>query len=96
MRAMNRMLFERIVALCLIALPGALGVIGWKWMKDAIYNAIGQQPFSWSRFFAQMFSDWHLYAGLSLFFVAIFFIGGFIFYRDAKRNRVQPRFRKRQ
>lgn len=94
MNVENKMRLERVVAILLIAVPGAFGVLGWKWMKDAIYTAMGQQSFQWGVFFSRLFSDWHLYAGFIFLLLALIFIGGFIFHRDAKRNRVQPKLRR--
>lgn len=87
---MMRMRFERIVAIMLLAIPGALGILGWKWMKDAVYFAFGS-----GNFFAEVLTDWQLYGGFVLFLIAVLFIGGFIFYRDAKQNRIQPKLRRK-
>lgn len=87
---MMRLRLERIIALLLLAIPASLGVIGWKWMKEAVYFAFGTGDF-----FAELFTDWHLYAGLAFFLIAAFFIGGFVFYRDAKQNRIQPKLRRK-
>lgn len=86
---MLKMRLERIVALLLLAIPAALGVIGWKWMKEAVYFAFGTR-----QFFAELLTDWHTYAGLAFFIIAALFIGGFVFHRDAKQNRIQPRLRR--
>lgn len=87
---MMRLRLERMMALILLAIPAVLGVVGWKWMKDAVYVAFGS-----GHFFSVLFSDWHFYVGLILFLIALIFIGGFIFYRDAKQNRIQPRLRRK-
>lgn len=86
---MIKMRLERIVALLLLAIPAALGVIGWKWMKEAVYFAFGT-----GNFFPNLLTDWHTYAGFVFFIIAALFIGGFVFHRDAKQNRVQPRLRR--
>lgn len=87
---MIRMRLERIIALLLIGIPGACGVLGWKWMKDAVYDALASEGF-----FYTLFTDWQLYIGVLLFIAALFFIGGFIFYRDKKQNRIKLNFRRK-
>ena len=94
MNTMFRMRLERVIALLLIVIPGTVGVIGLKWMKDALFVGLNQHSFSWVTFFTCMFADWHLYVGLLFFVAAAFFIGGFLFYRDSKANRIQPKLRK--
>lgn len=86
---MMKMRIERIIALTLLAIPAVLGVLGWKWMKDAVYVAFGS-----GHFFVVLLKSWQLYIGLILFLIALVFIGGFIFYRDAKQNRVQRRLKR--
>jgi len=75
----------RLVALLILVIPGFLSVWGWKIMRDAfVLSAIDPQTgFSWITFLI----------GLLLFIFGLAFVGGFIFYRDQKRKRVQPRFR---
>jgi hypothetical protein len=65
-------------------IPGALGVYGWKLMRDALFTF----------FDTDMGFQWPLFLlGLLLFLLGVAFVGGFIFYRDRKRRLVQPRFR---
>lgn len=88
---MMRQRLERIVALMLLAIPAAGGVLGWKWMRDAAFSAFGS-----GNFFAEVLTDWRAYTGLALFLLAIFFLGSFIFYRDAKQKRIQPKLRRKK
>ena len=83
------MRLERIVALLLLAIPATLAVVGWKWMKEAVFIAFGS-----GQFFKTLLSDWHTYVGFLFFAIAALFIGGFVYHRDAKQNRIQPRLRK--
>lgn len=84
------MRFERFVALLILAIPSALGILGWKWMKESVFYAFGT-----GNFFAELLTDWQMYVGLLFFIIAAVFIGGFVFYRDAKQNRIQPWLRKK-
>jgi ABC-type Fe3+ transport system permease subunit len=76
----------RILALLILVIPGILAGLGLKWMRDMAFGIL-QPPFSslWLQFFI----------GFLLFGTGISFIGGFIFHRDRKRNKVQKRFQKR-
>ncbi|NGQ94683.1 DUF2627 domain-containing protein [Brevibacillus sp. SYP-B805] len=81
------MLGQKIVALLIMLIPAAIAVYGIKLMRDAFFlmfnPAIG---FLWGKFLL----------GFVLFAVPVTFIGGFILHHDRKRNRVQPRFMKRE
>lgn len=69
------------LALLILVIPGALGVYGWTMMRDAIFSTFGER-FEWL----------HFLLGLVLFIASLAFVGGFIFYRDKKRKKVQKRF----
>lgn len=84
-----KMRLERMVALLLLAIPAALGIVGWKWMKEAVFFAFGS-----GKFFSSLLTDWHTYVGFLFFAIAALFIGGFLYHRDAKQNRIQPRLRR--
>lgn len=78
------MKLQRSIALVIMIIPGILGIYGWKLMRDTIMDTLEPEIafFHWGYFIL----------GLSLFILAIVFIGGFIFYRDKKRKLVQKRF----
>ncbi|WLD91978.1 DUF2627 domain-containing protein [Alkalihalobacillus sp. AL-G] len=76
----------RIIALLILVLPGIGGVIGIKLMRDALFGIV--HPL-FPNFLVEMI------AGIFLFIAGFAFIGGFIFYRDQKRNKVQKRFQKK-
>lgn len=71
--------YERILAIVIMCIPGAGAVYSWKWMRDLIHNYLAGQSFAWLPFLGC----------LVLFLVSIAFLGGFIFYHDKKRNRIK-------
>lgn len=72
----------RIVAVLMLFIPGLLAAYGIKLMRDAL--------------FAQLFPIFYnisiqFLVGLILFLLGLFFIGGFIYRRDQKRNLIKPK-----
>ena len=91
---MNRIIFARFIAVMLLVIPGLAATYGFLLMKDALFD-----------WFAQFGSDhpgtidfqWLMFlAGFVLFGIGIAFIGGWIFFRDRKRNYVAPRFKEKR
>jgi hypothetical protein len=81
------LLGQKIVALLIMAIPAAIAVYGIKLMRDTFYQMFHPEiGFLWGKFLL----------GLLLFIVPVTFIGGFVLHHDRKRNRVQPRFMKRE
>ncbi|MFD1428093.1 hypothetical protein JOD24_001743 [Kroppenstedtia sanguinis] len=74
------MLYQRLLALVLLCIPGVAGVYGWTLMKNVIFETLAGKPFAWLPFLG----------GLLLFVLGMLFIAGFLFYRESKRNNVQP------
>lgn len=74
------MLYQRLLAFALLCIPGAAGIYGWTLMKDIIFESLAGEKFAWLPFLG----------GLILFLSGLFFLAGFLFYRDAKKNYVQP------
>ncbi|GAA0351144.1 DUF2627 domain-containing protein [Bacillus horti] len=75
---------QRLVALLILVIPGALGMYGVKLLRDALFSTFDPETgFRWGIFIA----------GLLLFVLGILFIAGFIFYSDKKKKLVQPRFK---
>lgn len=74
----------RLIALLILVIPGAIAAIGVKLMRDTIFNYINS-PFTalWQQ----------LLTGFLGFLLGVTFIGGWVFYRDRKRNYVANRFR---
>lgn len=77
---------SRYAALVIVLIPGIMAVMGIKWMRDTLFGVL-QTPFPvlWLQFIAGLFS----------FILGLAFVGGFIFYRDRKRNKVQLKYRKK-
>lgn len=80
------MVFQRVMAILILCIPGAIGVYGWTWMRDVFFDYMAGRGFDWLSFLG----------GLILFLFGLAFLGGFIFYRDAKRNKIQPKLRRKK
>lgn len=85
--------YQRLIAILLLVIPGFLATYGFLEMKNAIFDYVaahgdeGNIPtFNWGK----------LIWGVVLFGAGAGFIGGWIFYRDRKRNYVAPRFREKK
>jgi hypothetical protein len=78
---------QRLIALTIMLIPGALAALGIKLMRDMLFGIL-QPPFPalWLQFVL----------GLLFFLGGLGFIAGFILHRDRKRNKVQDRFRDRK
>ncbi|WP_261129373.1 DUF2627 domain-containing protein [Bacillus sp. Marseille-Q3570] len=76
----------RIIALLILVVPGIAGVIGIKLIRDSLFGIV--HP---------VFPNFiiELIAGILMFIIGFGFVGGFIFYRDRKRNKVQQKFRNK-
>lgn len=76
---------NRILALFVLLLPGMIAAIGVKLMRDMVFGILQKPiPFLWLQFLI----------GLVFFILGVWFIAGFILYRDRKKNKVQSRFQK--
>jgi hypothetical protein len=75
---------QRLIALIIMLIPGALAALGIKLMRDMLFGIL-QPPFPalWLQFIL----------GLLFFLGGLGFIAGFILHRDRKRNKVQDRFK---
>jgi hypothetical protein len=81
------MLFQRFLAVMVLVLPGLAGTYGWILMKDVWFASLDPNIlFAWPLFLF----------GLFLFVFGIAFLGGWILFRDRKRNYVQPKFREKK
>ncbi len=78
--------FQRFVAVILLAIPGLAAAYGFLLMKNAIFDSLGPPTFPWLSFAF----------GFILFGLGVGFIGGWIFFRDRKRNYLAPRFQKKR
>jgi hypothetical protein len=81
-----RTMLGRFVAVLLLVIPGIAATYGFILIKQAVLLGLGPAPFPWG----------NIALGAVLFFLGTAFIGGWIFYRDRKRNYVAPRFRKKR
>ncbi|MFD2672812.1 DUF2627 domain-containing protein [Marinicrinis sediminis] len=86
---MRNPLIGRLIAVLLLVIPGWAATYGFLLMKDAVFLYFSQfgdeqvtPDFNWLPFLG----------GAVLFLLGVFFIGGWIFFRDRKRNYVAPRF----
>jgi hypothetical protein len=81
---------SRLVAALLLVIPGIAATYGFLAMKDALFALLGSEDslhsFPWGKFLI----------GLLLFALGAGFIGGWIFFRDRKRNYVAPRFKAKK
>ncbi|MCZ8520623.1 MULTISPECIES: DUF2627 family protein [Paenibacillus] len=79
--------FYRFIAILMLVIPGLMATYGFLAIKDAWFaqfDAAAADPgILWGK----------LLFGLLLFAAGVAFIGGWIFFRDRKRNYVAPRFR---
>lgn len=73
----------RLLALIIIVIPGIVATLGIKLMRDAVFGDF------YSFFFHIAIQ---FLSGLLLFLAGIAFIGGFILYRDRKRNLTKGKF----
>ena len=78
---------QRLIALIIMLIPGALAALGIKLMRDMLFGIL-QPPFPslWLQFIL----------GLLFFLGGLSFIAGFILHRDRKRNKVQERFKNKK
>lgn len=86
----TRLVFARFVAILVLVIPGLMAMKGFLMMKDALFlyyaehgNEQISPGFQWLSFGG----------GLVLFAAGMSFLGGWILFRDRKRNYVGPRFR---
>ncbi|SYX84758.1 DUF2627 domain-containing protein [Paenibacillus alvei] len=84
----------RFIAVLLLVIPGVTATSGFLLMKNAVFDYVvdhGNDKLS-----APAFQWLPFTAGLLLFIIGVGFIGGWIFYRDRKRNYVASRFRAKK
>ena len=90
-----QVVFARIIAVLLLAIPGWMAAYGFLEVKNVLFDYIAAHGdeelaaaprLAWGR----------LIKGAVLFLAGTGFIGGWIFYRDRKRNYVAPRFKAKK
>lgn len=79
---------SRMLAIILLVVPGIIATYGFLLMKDAFFAQFEPEigHLLWGK----------MLGGLFLFVAGIFFLGGWILYRDRKRNYVVPRFKEKR
>lgn len=83
----------RFIAVLLLVIPGVIACFGFLNMKNALFHyfsAFGDDSITPS------FEWWLFISGFIMFFIGVGFIGGWIFFRDRKRNYVATRFKKKR
>lgn len=76
----------RMIALIIMLIPGILAAYGIKLMRDMVFGILQNPfPYLWLQFLS----------GLLFFLIGLGFIAGFILHRDRKKNKVQPRFQRK-
>ncbi|MFF3922777.1 DUF2627 domain-containing protein [Paenibacillus lactis] len=89
-----KMIISRFIAILILVVPGFMAMKGFLMMKDAVFlyiavhgdDRVTDPSFGWLPFLG----------GLALFVLGIGFLGGWILFRDRKRNYVGPRFKKKR
>jgi len=86
-----RLITARFIAILLLVIPGFMATYGFLEMKNALFDyfaGLGEEhtvSFAWLQ----------MLTGVTLFVLGVGFVGGWIFFRDRKRNYVAPRFKKK-
>jgi hypothetical protein len=81
---LQKQVFQRLIAILLMCIPGGMSVYGWTLMRDILFHTAAGEPFGYLPFSI----------GLILFLLGLSIVGGFIYYRDKKRNKIQPKLLK--
>ncbi|VWX33147.1 MULTISPECIES: DUF2627 family protein [Exiguobacterium] len=83
----------RIIGLLTLLIPGIIGAIGIKLMRDSVF-LIAQFPFAYLGDSAYVYVLQGV-VGLALAMGGIGFVAGYVFYRDKKRGKVSERYQKK-
>lgn len=90
---MNKIVWQRLLAVILLVIPGAIATWGFKTIREVLFDytaAVGGEE-------ATAGLDWlMLILGVLAFVGGIAFIAGWVLYRDRKRNYVAPRFKAKR
>ncbi|RJE89960.1 DUF2627 domain-containing protein [Paenibacillus sp. 1011MAR3C5] len=88
-----KLVIVRFIAVIMLVIPGILACFGFLKMKDSLFiyfsdfgNDAVTPSFDWLTFLL----------GFVMFAAGAGFIGGWIFFRDRKRNYVAPRFKEKR
>ncbi|MCY1691871.1 DUF2627 family protein [Exiguobacterium acetylicum] len=83
----------RIIGLLSLLIPGIIGAIGIKLMRDSVF-LIAQVPFKYLGDAGYVYVLQGI-VGLILAMGGIGFVAGYVFYRDRKRGKVSDRYQKK-
>ena len=75
----------KIIALIILVIPGIIAGVGIKLMRDSVFGIV-IDPFTYTAL--------QFFVGLIMTIFGIWFIGGYLLYRERKNKRVQERFMK--
>ena len=75
----------KIIALIILVIPGIIAGVGIKLMRDSMFGIV-IDPFT--------FTALQFFIGLLMTVFGIWFIGGYLLYRERKNKRAQERFMK--
>lgn len=77
----------RFIAVLLLFIPGIIGAYGIKLMRDALFADV---------YIFLVNETIQFIVGLILFILGFGFVGGFIFHRDKKRNKLKSQQEKNE
>lgn len=87
---MNKLVWQRLMAVLLLVIPGFIATWGFKTIRDVLFNYTADAGNE--EIIARL--DWPmLLLGIAAFIGGVAFVAGWVFYRDRKRNYVAPRFK---
>ncbi|HJG33007.1 Protein of unknown function [Jeotgalicoccus aerolatus] len=75
----------KIIALIILVIPGIIAGVGIKLMRDSMFGIV-IDPFTYTAL--------QFFIGLLMTVFGIWFIGGYLLYRERKNKRAQERFMK--
>ena len=75
----------KIIALRILVIPGIIAGVGIKLMRDSMFGIV-IDPFTYTAL--------QFFIGLLMTVFGIWFIGGYLLYRERKNKRAQERFMK--
>ncbi|MBD2847309.1 DUF2627 domain-containing protein [Paenibacillus sp. IB182496] len=88
-----RIVTARFIAVLLLVIPGLAAAYGFLALKEVFFSYFSDfgndettPQFMWGKFII----------GALFFLAGVGFIGGWIFFRDRKRNYVAPRFKEKK
>lgn len=89
-----KLMLSRFLAIVILVIPGLGAMKGFLMVKDSLFHYYadhGDDLIMVPRF------EWlHFSLGIILFAACMAFLGGWILFRDRKRNYVGPRFKQKQ